>query len=221
VWCHGDRETGPTWTDETGHWRECDACHDAPPSSHARFARLAVVPDGCATCHAAQTGPTHVDGTLDLAVPEPCGTCHGTGDDGAPPVALDGSVDIGDPGVGAHQRHLDVNLPDRVGRALECSICHVVPSSWDDAGHLDVDSPAEVDLGALGSYDPATRTCAVTCHGDRRPVWNDASGSERACGTCHLLPPPPPHLDFGSDLEDCLLCHSFEVDTHVDGEVTP
>jgi hypothetical protein len=196
----------------------CDGCHDDPPPSHGRFATSST---DCATCHGSMA--THVDGKLDL-VPLACDACHGHGSDGAPPPGLGGVATA--PGVGAHARHLDPTLPDRIGQVARCDACHTVPKTVTDPGHLDGAAPADVTLGNQESYDPTTRTCLVACHFDRDPGpdWDDASGKARACDGCHAMPPPKTrngvtHPPAAPSLSACLVCHKFDPSTHVDGKV--
>ncbi len=167
---------------------------------------------------------------------EPCVTCHGTADRSgpvenwpAPPVDLEGHSEKTRPGVGAHQLHL-------IGWAthgpIACRECHRVPNAIDTLGHTDSARPAEFAPGELArqgdrspAYDPVERTCADTyCHGSARPIWTHPRDSLTACGSCHGLPPEPPHVQQDA----CVLCHASVVDDeqriiapslHVDGEV--
>ncbi len=216
VYCHqGD---SPPWEQDVT--LDCAGCHDTP-TIHARWARV-VDETTCASCHAPSPAEGHLNGQLTLSV-SGCTACHG--DDGpAPPSALDGSTEPSSPGVGAHQRHLDASLPDRIGRTVACTTCHTVPSELLSAGHLDSSSPADVDLD-IGGYDPATRSCTTWCHVDGTPVWTDDSGAARACGACHGFPPETtlsggPHPVVAADPDACLSCHTFTPTTHVDGEAT-
>jgi len=237
VWCHGNRAPGPAFTDDSGDARACDACHDAPPANHVRFARVAADEGSCATCHPGPPAETHVNGTIDFALPEGCDTCHGSGDQGGPPPSLEGDNDPFDPRVGAHARHLDGSLPDRIGPTVACETCHAAPAEVLADGHLDDEAPAEVSITLPASwsnfpngsgYDPADHTCQTSCHwnNDPGPRWNDASGQQRECGACHTMPPAEtrdgsPHPAAGPDLSDCIVCHTFSPETHIDGEMTP
>ncbi len=214
TYCHGGRSAA--WT--TPGPLPCAACHDAPPPSHARFA---IDPTGCGSCHPG--GVSHVDGDIDTGVVA-CDGCHGKGALGAPPAGLLGSVD--GPAVGAHARHLDPNLADRMGRVARCDDCHAVPEQIGAAGHVDAAPPADVSLRAGGAYATDTRTCAVGCHWHRDPGprWDDNSGAARACDSCHGFPllktragtahPPSEPL-----VSVCVSCHLFDPGTHVDGKV--
>lgn len=174
----------------------------------------------CATCH---------PGT-----PEGCDVCHGGAGLAVPPEDTQGNSATTFAGVGAHQAHLS----GAVSTALECTDCHVMPSSYADPIHIDGDGRAEVAMGARAAgpagltpvYDYVALTCSDTyCHSGGRlgsnavPVWNEVSGE--ACGTCHALPPPP---DTGHlAVVTCHVCHSSVVDEdlqivdparHINGE---
>lgn len=67
VWCHFDRAPGPVWTDASGAWRECDACHGFPPGSTrtgAPHPPSAPTAAACRGCHPF-TLATHVDGEVE------------------------------------------------------------------------------------------------------------------------------------------------------------
>lgn len=222
AYCHGGESR--SWQAPAGA-APCDGCHGNPPASHARFRRVAG-PSSCATCHPAPPDPRHVDGTLDLEPRIACDTCHGHGPLGAPAPALDGSADPFSRGAGAHRRHLDETLDDRIGRVVPCGSCHPVPASVTAPGHLDVSAPADVVLTHGGSYDSVTGSCVVGCHWDRTPgpAWTDASGAARACDGCHGFPPATmrdgtPHTPAPPELSACVACHTFTPATHVDGHV--
>lgn len=163
-----------------------------------------------------------------------CSSCHGSNENNAPPKAIDGSTSTDNRAVGAHQSHLkDGNF--RV--ALTCDQCHLVPQYTSSAGHIDSESPAEVtfgDLAKIGNFDPVwtgTTCTGVYCHGSSigggtitSPVWTQLDGTQAACGTCHSLPPPPPHTTN----TNCASCHSKVVNSsnviidktlHINGEV--
>jgi predicted CxxxxCH...CXXCH cytochrome family protein len=205
----------------------------------------------CSRCHAQTVGKDnhtiidrnrHIDGIVDVAVDSKCTACHGS-DNPAPPSDLDGSTLTSSPGVGAHQTHVRGTARSR---AVPCGECHLVPKQVLDPGHLDSPRPAEllfsgaaVAYGAAPTY--ANGTCRNTaCHGavfpdgdasggtHTAPNWTRVDGSEAACGTCHGLPPPPPH-PYGSLNPTCNACHQdiapdnrtfLRPDLHVDGIVT-
>jgi predicted CxxxxCH...CXXCH cytochrome family protein len=220
IYCHGGA-TVP-W-DPPAPDLQCTGCHDAPPLSHARWT-TGPPPAGCASCHPTDPDKRHINGALDVLTLG-CDACHGHGPLGAPPPSLLGEVDPSTRGAGAHRRHIDETLADRMGAAVGCESCHPVPSLIDDAQHLDTAAPADVVLPDGGSYDPATGACVVSCHWDRNPgpVWTDHSGAERACDACHGFPPATTRSGTAHpsapDLAACLTCHSYEPSHHVDGHV--
>jgi hypothetical protein len=224
VYCHVNQS--PTWQ-KPPDVVPCDTCHSAPPDTHTRWSRVATpAPTACATCHPVPPGSTHVDGVVELNALA-CDTCHGHGPRGAPAPALDGSTDPSSPGVGAHQRHLDETLTDRIGRAVACETCHPVPASVTAPGHLDKSAPADVVLPGGGTYDPTTQTCVVGCHFNKTPAptWTDTTNAWRQCNACHGFPPKllrtgTPHTVVDdSSLTACFKCHPFSPTTHIDGTV--
>jgi predicted CxxxxCH...CXXCH cytochrome family protein len=221
TYCHG--ALSPQWTDPAKI--QCDSCHGAPPQSHQRWSRLTPNVDSCTTCHPGPTDPRHRNGVVDLLDGVNCSTCHGSSTRPSPPTALDGSTDPTSRGVGAHARHLDPTLPDRISNALACETCHQVPQSIREPGHYD--SPqTRVRFVFGGSYDATTQSCNVWCHFGKTPgpVWTNASGSARACDGCHAFPPVTtragtPHPSVAGDVAVCKVCHLFDPSTHVDGVV--
>ena len=220
TYCH--QVDSPVWEDPTP--LGCDSCHDTQ-ASHAQFARV-VREDTCAGCHAGSPEVGHLNGELAISVKR-CDACHGSGaTSGAPPPDLDGSTSPSSVGVGTHRSHLDSLLPGRIGKVAPCTSCHPVPGEVLSPGHLDQESPADVDV-VLGTYDFSVRSCVVSCHFDREPgpVWTDDSGAELACDACHEFPPDltrkgtrhPPSEPL---LSICVQCHAFSPVTHVDGVVT-
>lgn len=226
VYCHGD--ANPTWEKPASPDTTCDACHSAPPDSHALFTRVAT-PSNCSTCHPVPSQPgiaaTHIDGVAQVSEVA-CDTCHGQNGNPAPGPSLDGSTDPSSPRVGAHRRHLVETLPDRIGRAVPCSGCHVVPKAVRDEGHLDESAPADVRFQGGGKYDPVAQTCVVGCHFDKvpGPTWTDTSGAPLACDACHAFPPTKmrdgtTHTYAPPVLDACLSCHPWSPTTHVNGLV--
>ncbi|OIP33152.1 MAG: hypothetical protein AUK47_19525 [Deltaproteobacteria bacterium CG2_30_63_29] len=149
-----------------------------------------------------------------------CTSCHGTESVSvAPPLAIDKESATTDPGVGAHQSHLQGG---NLRGPIQCSDCHQVPEFVDSEGHHGA-LPAELSFGALATangnlapeFDDTTYKCTnVYCHGaiigggsNKTPQWNVVDGSQRACGTCHGFPPPAPHLQ----LTYCTGCHPDTV----------
>ncbi len=218
VYCHAGQT--PKWETPPVGETPCDACHGAPPPTHTRWSYVATL-DTCKDCHAVPPGPAHIDGSLEVKTLT-CDACHGHGPQGAPGPALF----PGSPGLGAHARHIDTTLPDRIGRALSCERCHSVPASVSAPGHLDSSAPADLVFVGDESYAPATQTCVVACHFNKvpGPSWNDPPGKNLACDSCHGFPPVflqsgTLHTVSDPTLEACLGCHTFDPLTHTDGTV--
>jgi predicted CxxxxCH...CXXCH cytochrome family protein len=229
--CHargGGGPSAPRW-DETLAL-DCASCHESPPADHYA--------GPCSACHdeahderTLRPGPLHGNGRVDLGDGSGgCGACHGSGDDAWPSGDTSGSS-------GAHVAH---RAPS-IAAPFACEECHVVPDEPSSPGHFDDTVGAEVTFGALararGStpvYD--TGTCSeVACHGAGlgggvhvAPVWDGDRGG--ACGSCHGVPPPPPHVAR----DDCgaSICHGGAIAPgptftelgrrlHVDGTVQP
>jgi len=170
----------------------------------------------CAKCHGADfTGG---------AAGKTCVKCHPSGPDACVTCHKDG------PTSGAHRIHRDAGQT--------CAECHVVPTRWDDEGHiLDDVSPgaADVTLGAraaqtlvaadrAGPPTYADGACAnVYCHGDvlhagggvaTEPRWDDPAPAG-SCDRCHGAPPPS-HAQSA-----CVTCHFSATGAapHLDGIV--
>ena len=163
-----------------------------------------------------------------------CGDCHGNSTNFAPPKDTSGNTSKSERGVGAHQAH----LKDGTYRvAVECKDCHLVPTSVSSIGHIDTDLPAEVIFGELAKIRGTNpiwngTTCSdVYCHGGAlaggaidSPNW---TGSNQVyCGSCHGIPPPPPHAVVAAN--SCVNCHADVVNAsnqiidkklHINGEV--
>ncbi len=229
TYCHGATLTGgtltnPVWTTTDGAQIACGSCHGLPPPvPHPQN-------PACGTCHPGYTasavnGAVHVDGKLDVILT--CTSCHGTaGVNAAPPLGTQGEMATTTTAVGAHQAHL---AGAKVGKAVACGECHVVPTSMAHA-----DGTVQVRFGTLsasGGLAPVWNgvTCTNTyCHGaslpggtNKTPAWTIVDGSQDACGSCHTNPPPPPHVTRS----DCGTCHagytssSVNLATHVNGTV--
>ena len=181
-----------TARDVQGREAGCASCHGVPTSgAHVAHVEGKLYAAGfeCSTCHApegfvllthtvggATVAFTHAVGGIGTYVPgtQTCSNtyCHGTfpGGTGADPVWTAGPV-VGcsschgaPPTTGEHNLHLGLT-------GVGCGSCH---TSYTQAAvnlQLHVDGTRQVtpvDLGAgtaAGAWDPATRSCAVTCHG--------------------------------------------------------
>src|SRR5581483_11665725 len=188
---------------------DCNGCHKAPPDNHAFWARLSQSMQ-CTSCHPdPTTDPRHVNGVVDVTNKD-CTTCHGSAGHANPPVDLAGGTDPTTRGVGAHSRHLDPTLGDRISPVVQCSACHVVPQSPADPEHIGTSQRVRLPDG--GAYDTQKMTCSVGCHFDKKPVWTDNSGAARACDACHGFPPTVTrnnvaHPAVAPNLGVCFTCH--------------
>lgn len=235
----GDCATEPTGTGARYHPDDW-----ALPDVHGMAAKFQTEAD-CRSCHGDQ-----LQGDLGPA----CESCHGEGWEvsctfchggvdsttGAPPEGIDDAVDRADQVYQPHTEHLGPE--GSVGHApIDCSTCHVVPTSALFAGHLfDDDTPgqAEVTLSGLatgGSW--SGQSCTVYCHGDGQVDGSiEHTDGPRDCRSCHpdqtndagwrgMSGRHEDHLDEGFVCADC---HGLTVDAaggildaslHVDGEV--
>ncbi|MCA9552844.1 MAG: hypothetical protein KC933_22610 [Myxococcales bacterium] len=185
---------------------------------------------------AAEDGGAEVDGgPLDAGADAgtdgglTCWSCHGANGNPAPPTDLQGRSDPALPTVGAHASHM---APRVFYRSGECADCHLVPAAVDDPGHVDP-APADLTWGPVpgaGGVAPSyvNGTCEVYCHGvslnggtNVNPSWTAAGQQTVVCGSCHGVPPPPPHPELQT--LECGGCHPFsglfpiDAARHVDG----
>jgi len=247
-YCHGpspsDQRDSPKWNVEKQ--LACTSCHGLPPPlPHPQS-------ETCSACHGGVVASDnrtiiepslHVNGEVNLDVTSSCTSCHGSVNTEAPPVDAEGNTETTAPGVGAHQTH--VRGTER-SRAVPCAECHVVPKSVLATGHVDSARPAELAFSGVALTNGAkpryeNGTCLDTsCHGavspefypmggsHTTPSWTRVDGTEAACGSCHGLPPPPPHPQIVPGYP-CHSCHGDLADDdltfthpelHVDGVVT-
>ena len=249
VYCHGATLVGgtesiPAWNRPDPKFTACDACHGAPPPPPHPAASQ------CSTCHAETVGAgltithpeKHIDGIVEVSAAA-CSSCHGRAQNPAPPVDTRGRSDTTLPSVGAHQSHLNALLSSPVA----CGECHTVPTSVSSPGHIDglvqlVFGPLARTGGASPGFSTSANTCSgAYCHGatlgggsDTSPLWTRVDGSQKACGTCHGIPPPTgrhPSV-FGDHSfmgQNCTVCHADVTNPagsaisnralHIDGNV--
>ena len=197
--------------------------------NHASYLRTNDFPlEVCQNCHGTDFstvlgGTSCVECHTHASGPGACNTCHGNFSadtlyamNQAPPVDINRDTATTEIGVGAHQAHLTEGL---LANAFSCNQCHAVPSAWSSSGHIGP-PPAELTWGTLASHnnhtpswDSTNATCSNTyCHLTASPIWNKVDGTQAACGTCHALPPPPPHTTSTA----CQTCHGEVVDAYYD-----
>jgi len=217
-YCHGSTLTGgqhiaPVWTRVDGSQGQCDSCHGAPPPPPH------PANSDCGVCHATMTAGAgmiitdpalHIDGNLQVNDEVACDSCHGGGGNPAPPQDVNGNTSTLTRGVGAHRSHLNSSSWHK---QVACGECHKVPTSVVSAGHKDTPLPAEVIFGPLAGSGSTWNgaTCSGSyCHGATLtggtltvPMWTEVNGTQATCGSCHGLPPPPPHPANS----DCGACH--------------
>jgi predicted CxxxxCH...CXXCH cytochrome family protein len=194
--CHGTNFNGGS------SQKSCNACHKhddgiSPTSAnfHGKFAAAKSWNlSACKTCHGADysggmSGKTCLSCHNKPNGPENCTTCHGSGTNAAPPKDIAGNTSPSARGVGAHQAHL---IGGELGKGLQCSNCHVVPSSLTSPGHITTTPNAQILFDTAGiaftksnvsgttyytagaptvvpnpSYSSATIKCSNTyCHGN-------------------------------------------------------
>lgn len=174
--------------------RSCKTCHGQ--NYNGGTANVS-----CSQCHAGVGGP------------ENCSTCHGSSNP-APPRDLSNNTSKSARGVGAHQIHfLGSSLASPL-YCNDCHVVPggIYDAGHIDATpHAEVvmnnplsrtvtNKPGTANYSSSlplftpnPAFDPNTLKCSSTyCHGSFKngnttfaPVWNDASGSQMACGTCH------------------------------------
>jgi len=198
----------------------CQNCHDADYSGgisgQTCLTCHAYGPEACNTCHGVFNAPANDTASW------------------APPPNLSGETSTSLMTVGAHRQHVNPSsIPNKpwIGGPWSdpsrCSECHILPATVDAPTHLDASPPqAEISFGPLATkaeegaisplWLPETGECSSTyCHGNFElgnpnnpaPVWTIQDGTQIACGTCHLMPPPAPHWQ----IDNCFLCHSHVV----------
>jgi predicted CxxxxCH...CXXCH cytochrome family protein len=211
VYCHdqGGARPRPTWSETAP--MACGNCHGAPPSGHFVGACSNCHQEANATGTALSGGTLHLNGHVDLGNGSGlCGACHGTGDSPWPSTA-------------AHSAHQNPTLTV----SLDCTTCHIVPTTVLDPVHLDgtvhvTFAGLATARGSLPVWDGA-RCTNVGCHGAEladpaaAPVWTDTSGAQAQCGACHGVPPTQHTASTDCSRADC---HSAEVSLGANGTPT-
>jgi predicted CxxxxCH...CXXCH cytochrome family protein len=226
---HGNTIRAANWD-----MRSCKTCHGAAYDG-------GTVQVSCRTCHTGAAGP------------EECTTCHG-GVNPAPPRDLNGNTARSSRGVGAHQFHLNSSALALAINCSECHTVPsavYVPGHIDGDNRAEVqfngtlaltvtNEPSTTDYDAsLPLYAPAPvhsptqLSCSDTyCHGNFKngnnfsPVWNDTTGTQAACGTCHgdltkttpadrALPKTSANGGTHPSVTACSACHGDVVDANL------
>jgi predicted CxxxxCH...CXXCH cytochrome family protein len=205
---------------------QCTVCHGADYGTP-----VTASGDSCNTCHqkAGWTGWT-----------TNCSFCHGAKSAAsqagyafathptwaAPPDDLNGRL-LGSnlaARTGAHQAHLmGTTLSGQsYAQPFACGTCHAVPT---DLTHISGSSArAAVSLAgagqaslpsSLGTYDPASGSCATYCHGSTlsggtvpAPAW---SGALTQCNGCHGIAPDTGRLIDSPDFGFSGSAHTFHT----------
>jgi predicted CxxxxCH...CXXCH cytochrome family protein len=204
----GIRIHDPSWTDaasrgfhgnsiRASNWdmSSCKSCHGPRYEG-------GIVIVSCKKCHDASMGP------------EDCTTCHGSGANAAPPRDLSRNTVRSARGVGAHQAHFvgtsiaaeifcstchnvpaSLYAPGHVDSPLPAEVTirsWVATKRTNDTTSAFWD-PSRAVFRPIPSYDQGSLSCSGTyCHGYFKngnttiaPVWNDTTGAQSRCGTCH------------------------------------
>lgn len=187
---HGNTIRAANWD-----MSQCRTCHGATYAG-------GTVPVSCLTCHSAGAGP------------ENCATCHGSAANPAPPRDLSNNTARTFRGVGAHQVHMSGSSIASLRPCSDCHLVPATLSATghiDNTPRAEVAmntslartvtnkpgtptyTPSLPSITPNPIYDASGLSCSSTyCHGNFKngnttfaPVWNDATGSQMACGTCH------------------------------------
>ncbi|MDP8287333.1 MAG: hypothetical protein RAP03_11700, partial [Candidatus Electryonea clarkiae] len=197
---------------QSNNWdlSQCTICHGSDFQGN-------IFGSTCNNCHSREGGPAA------------CNQCHGSSasdpapNDWSPPDNLHGDDDNSQVTVGAHQNHL--TAMSGLSSPVACVNCHLVPSTWDDPGHiLDDALPADVIFDSLATNDYTdptwsreTATCSSTyCHRTTEPVWTEVDGRWRQCNTCHEVQLSGSHMGQ-TEITGCSACHSSVV--NAEGEI--
>jgi len=137
----------------------------------------------CNNCHSSNPLVWHED----------CTFCHGGlySQTGAPPYGIHNEPTKGVP----HTKHVEESV---FHEAIECSVCHITPTKFDDPHHIEGTSTSHVTAeilfqpiaGPYASYDFATATCMnIYCHGngqkDNGAALSWAASLSITCDSCH------------------------------------
>lgn len=132
--------------------------------------------------------------------------------------------------AGAHQKHVNPNIPSPVRSPIACSECHVVPETAIHTLNSSLDlpfGPLSRSQGAQPTWDASRLTCGANyCHGNfnysgvvgvgaaSSLAW---TGTLNGCVTCHGMPPSGHAYGGSTDPVSCSGCHPDTV--HADGTI--
>jgi len=167
-------------------------------------------PEACNTCHGDFNNPSHI----------------------APPQDINNHSETSYASVGAHSAHLNAGALGKVVECQECHTIPAhfsSPGHIDNSIGAELVFGTLSNMGPSASnYIKAGIKCSNTyCHGNfafakensrfkfaytadkmtgrnYSPVWNKVDGTQKACNTCHGLPPAG-HIP--SALDKCATCH--------------
>jgi predicted CxxxxCH...CXXCH cytochrome family protein len=157
-----------------------------------------------------------------------CANCHSSEGEPPPFRDADGSIEANQLNAGSHDAHVGGAL----SAPIACSVCHPVPRSVSDAGHLEDNPSTDVRFGSLATTGGATPTysrptCSATyCHGSipggstPNLSWTGTK-PVMTCSSCHGFPPPTGIHVAHVELHDvqCTQCHGAVLTaTHVNGQ---
>lgn len=221
----------------------------AATHGQAYFDRLAQLPTSLDCSNAQCHGPTY--GGAGIAPScnachvkagwanwqQSCSFCHGLKNDvtkagydfalhtawAAPPDDVSQRLTgASDGAAGAHQKHVNANIPNAVRGPIACSECHVVPETAIHTLNYALDipfGPLSHSQGAQPTWDAATLTCGTNyCHGsfsygsvqgtNSSLAW---TGALNGCETCHGMPPVGHAFGGTNDPKSCSGCHPDTV----------
>lgn len=201
--CSSSRCHGPTY-DGNGIALSCNGCHAS--------AGWASWQQSCSFCHGSRADAAKAGYEL-AAHPEWA----------APPddvsMRLTG---VSDGAAGAHQKHVNPNVPSPVRGPIACAECHVLPATAIHPLNYALDlpfGPLSRSQGAQPVWDANTLTCSANyCHGTFAygAVRGSAAslawtGALDGCQTCHGMPPTGHGFGGTSDPRSCAPCHPDTV----------
>jgi len=197
VYCHGatlnagGKISTPSWS---GGPLACDACHGAPPPSHASSST------SCTTCHPGTVNP---DGTINVA-----GGLHVDGiveGGGGHPQGWSDPAQHGQAALNGLASCKSCHGADLAGgtAGVSCNACHAANgyANWQtNCTFCHGQKVATYDPASLVSAAPprgtkgevATTDLAVGAH--RRHLTGGAIGPAVACSTCHVVPTDLSHV---------------------------